>query len=184
MDMEDLGAGGRGMKGAHVLARVQRTGGAAAATDPHAAAAAAAAGGEGGNAGAAAAAEPAAPPAPKPDIKEDYAGWVAHQKGAWRAARQEKKRRKLEAAAAAKRGGGGDAGGAGPGARGADVGRILRQQAAALTALPWQVVQLAETAAPGVLKVRGGEVTVRHVFVCRGVVSCGGGCGVQPWALS
>jgi hypothetical protein len=42
---------------------------------------------------------------------------------------------------------------AGPGER-TDVGRLLRQQAAALTSVPWQVLQLADTNVPGRFKVR------------------------------
>lgn len=76
--------------------------------------------------------------------------------------REQRKRRKIEAAAAAKaaqRAGGGQAGGVagamlpGP-ARGDVLGLMFRQQAAAITQVPWQVVHVAETHVAGKFKVR------------------------------
>ncbi|KXZ56813.1 hypothetical protein GPECTOR_1g732 [Gonium pectorale] len=116
---------------------------------------------DGGGATAAAANNAAAgaggPPPPNPvNIAEDYAGWVAGQKPRWRAIRADNKRRKAEAAKAAeaarRAGGGGGAAAAAAGVGPLSMRSLLAQQSAAVTALPWQVLQLAETGSPGALK--------------------------------
>jgi hypothetical protein len=53
--------------------------------------------------------------------------------------------------AGAARGGGGPAG-----AKGGHLGALLRQQQAAVTAEPWQLLQLADTSTPGRFKVCSG----------------------------
>lgn len=109
--------------------------------------------------GAPAAAPP--PAGPKPPLKDDFKGWVAHQKVAWRGAREQRKRRRIEAAAAARnlvRARGGAGGAEAPAAAvevggRSDLGRMLRQQAAAITGVSWQVLQVAKTVNPGRFKV-------------------------------
>lgn len=97
--------------------------------------------------------EPAAPP----ERADDYAGWLAGQKARWRQGRHERKRRKLEAAERAKKSKGRaaaeaeEAAALAPAARG-DVGRLLRQQERAAASAHWQLLQLADTATPGVFK--------------------------------
>ncbi len=89
----------------------------------------------------------------------DYAAWVASQKPKWRAVRQDNKRRKVEAAKAAEaaRRAGGAAGAAAAATGPLSMRSLLANQNAAVTAVPWQVLQLAETATPGHLKVRRGS---------------------------
>ncbi|GLC51172.1 hypothetical protein PLESTB_000473800 [Pleodorina starrii] len=105
---------------------------------------------------------PAAAAAPV-SLSSDYGGWVAAQKPRWRSIRLENKRRKAEAAKAAEAarraaGGGGGAAAAAAAAAAAGGGgalsmrSLLANQAAALTAVPWQLVHLAETATPGQVK--------------------------------
>lgn len=88
----------------------------------------------------------------------DYAAWVASQKPKWRAVRQDNKRRKVEAAKAAEaaRRAGVAAGAAAAATGPLSMRSLLANQNAAVTAVPWQVLQLAETATPGQLKVRRG----------------------------
>ncbi|KAG1663133.1 hypothetical protein FOA52_000655 [Chlamydomonas sp. UWO 241] len=180
-DMEDLGVGGAARRAAgsvHVHARALTTvrgGGGGGSGAPSVRP-----GGKGGKgkensaggAGAVAAGaaanttEPAAPLGPKPKLQEDYAGWVRFQKTKWRSARAERKRRRGEqekdAARAARNGGGavvvaegGDGGGnhaaAGPADR-TSVRAMLQQRAARVTAVPWQLLQLAPTSTPGRFK--------------------------------
>ncbi|GLI69097.1 hypothetical protein VaNZ11_013643, partial [Volvox africanus] len=101
---------------------------------------------------------------PVVSISESYPGWMAAQKPRWRAIRLENKRRKAEAAKAAEvarraAGAGGAGAAAGTAATAAAGGgplsmrSLLANQAAALTAVPWQLVQLTETSTPGQLKV-------------------------------
>ncbi|KAG2442618.1 hypothetical protein HXX76_002703 [Chlamydomonas incerta] len=166
-DLEDLfGGGGGGRKKAAAAKTLGR-----AAREARAAAADVAAGGgaEGGgsdeeepgggqdkeNAPAAANQANQQQQQPAVDIADSYSGWVAGQKPRWRQMRQDAKRRRLEAAkvAAAVRRAGGNAAAAAAAAGGPlSMRSLLANQAAALTAVPWQVVALVETATPGHLK--------------------------------
>ena len=110
-------------------------------------------------AAAAAASEAAAVPVgPKPKMHEDYPGWLKYQKHAWKQARGERKRRRAELQQRVARGGQGTDGGQQQDAAIApedrtNVGAMLRRRAAAVTAVPWQLLHLAETQTPGRFKV-------------------------------
>ena len=138
----------------------------------------------------AAAAEAAAavPAGPKPKMHEDYAGWLQHQKGRWRQARGERKRRRADAQREMQRAGRAGAGGVGGGQEGgtpggalgpdrADVGALLRHRAAAVTAVTWQLLQLAETPTPGRFKVQASSCIIIGRRGLRGLPSL-------PWTLT
>jgi hypothetical protein len=101
-------------------------------------------------------------PGPKPKLGEDYGAWLLHQKTKWKQARGERKRRRAEVLKEQRfmerRGGSAAEGAVGnaawlrPDAR-ADVGALFRQRTAAVTAVPWQLLQLAETGVHGRFKV-------------------------------
>eukprot|EP00798_Chlamydomonas_sp_ICE-L_P017970 gene17970-24375_t len=111
-------------------------------------------------------AEAREPAGPKPDLKDDYKGWVKFQKSRWRATRQDKKRRRAEAVDKEKRdrrAGIVDDPNAGQG-RGAsaraDVGAMFRKQ----------LLQLAPSLTPGRLKMwflAEGRTHSVHVVVPR-----------------
>ncbi|GAX75625.1 hypothetical protein CEUSTIGMA_g3069.t1 [Chlamydomonas eustigma] len=116
---------------------------------------------------------------PKPKLGEDYGAWLQHQKIKWRQARGERKRRRAEAlkeqrlidrrGGIAAEGAVGSAALLGPAAR-ADVGALFRQRAAAVTAVPWQLLQLAETGVHGRFKMwflADGRLQYVHLTVPR-----------------